>query len=145
MTLYSSRKILWGGIFCRLFSFFVLSFRRIWFWVQAPPTDLTMNILLYGSTVLIGAGGSTLLVTSLSMVADLIGCTVVRVQILSRSFHDTSYTRAIVGARCTRALSKTYMCISPLAGTLENVSASEVSSLTFTHFNYGVLISGVSP
>ena len=36
-----------------------------------------MGILLYGSTVLIGAGGSTLLVTSLSMVADLIGCTVV--------------------------------------------------------------------
>ena len=36
-----------------------------------------MHVLLYGSTVLIGAGGSTLLVTSLSMVADLIGCAVV--------------------------------------------------------------------
>jgi hypothetical protein len=60
------------------FLFFILPFHRIWFWVQDPPHEnMAMNILLYGSTVLIGAGGSTLLVTSLSMVADLIGCTVV--------------------------------------------------------------------
>ena len=53
------------------------SFCRIWFWVQDPPQGVAMNIILYGSTVLIGAGGSTLLVTSLSMVADLIDCAVV--------------------------------------------------------------------
>ncbi len=64
---------------CGRFLFLILPFHRIWFWVQDPPhKNMAMNILLYGSTVLIGAGGSTLLVTSLSMVADLIGCTVVR-------------------------------------------------------------------
>ena len=35
-------------------------------------------IIVYGSCIFLGAGGSTLLVTSLSMVADLIGCTTVR-------------------------------------------------------------------
>lgn len=36
------------------------------------------EVTVYGSAILLGAGGSTLLVTSLSMVADLIGNTVVR-------------------------------------------------------------------
>ena len=58
-------------------------FHSIWFWMQDPPHSTAMNIVLYGSTVLIGAGGSTLLVTSLSMVADLIGCAVVSYKSMS--------------------------------------------------------------
>ena len=53
-----------------------------------------MNIVLYGSTVLVGAGGSTLLVTSLSMVADLIGCTVV-------SFFCMHVMKGKVHVQCT--------------------------------------------
>ena len=53
----------------------------MWFWVQEPPSETdhpqVEAITVYGSTILLGAGGSTLLVTSLSMVADLIGATVV--------------------------------------------------------------------
>ena len=37
-----------------------------------PHTKITENFI-YGAAVLIGVGGTTLLVTSLSMVADLIG------------------------------------------------------------------------
>ena len=52
----------------------------MWFWVTEPPGDnLAANILVYGATVLIGGGGATILVTSLSMVADLIGAAVVSV------------------------------------------------------------------
>ena len=54
----------------------------MWFWVQNAPAQTKYpqveEITVYGSTILLGAGGSTLLVTSLSMVADLIGSTVVR-------------------------------------------------------------------
>ena len=49
--------------------------------MQEPPSQTehpgVEQISVYGSTVLLGAGGSILLVTSLSMVADLIGPTVV--------------------------------------------------------------------
>ena len=52
---------------------------RLWFWQQPPPDSNTAEgIIVYGSCIFLGAGGSTLLVTSLSMVADLIGCTTVR-------------------------------------------------------------------
>lgn len=48
--------------------------------MQSPPYETehpkVEEITVYGSTILLGAGGSTLLVTSLSMVADLIGSTV---------------------------------------------------------------------
>ena len=40
-----------------------------------PPnhSNVGMNVVVYGATFLVGAGGATVLVTSLSMVADLIG------------------------------------------------------------------------
>lgn len=50
---------------------------RIWFWVQDIPKSTVQEVFLYGATVLIGGGGATILVTSLSMVADLIGPAVV--------------------------------------------------------------------
>ena len=50
---------------------------RLWFWQQPEPQSTAEGIIIYGATILLGAGGSTLLVTSLSMVADLIGCTTV--------------------------------------------------------------------
>ena len=56
----------------------IFSACSIWFWVQDEPSNAVERVTVYGSTVLLGAGGSTLLVTSLSMVADLIGNTVVR-------------------------------------------------------------------
>ena len=40
---------------------------------QAMLGSLAAHNLVYGATILLGIGGSTLLVTSLSMVADLIG------------------------------------------------------------------------
>ncbi len=49
----------------------------MWFWVQSVPQNIVEEVFLYGSTVLIGGGGATILVTSLSMVADLIGPAVV--------------------------------------------------------------------
>ena len=58
----------------------------MWFWLQEQPTETKYphveEITVYGSTILLGAGGSTLLVTSLSMVADLIGTTVVCIIII---------------------------------------------------------------
>ena len=55
---------------------------RIWFWFIPSSTNPqgegpTIGNVVYGAAILLGAGASTLLVTSLSMVADLIGCTVV--------------------------------------------------------------------
>ena len=68
-------------------------FCRIWFWVQEAPSETehphVEQITVYGSTVLLGAGGSTLLVTSLSMVADLIGSTVVHTVYTIRQLSDT--------------------------------------------------------
>ena len=66
---------------------------RIWFWVQEAPSETehphVEQITVYGSTILLGAGGSTLLVTSLSMVADLIGSTVVHTVYTIRQLSDT--------------------------------------------------------
>ncbi len=49
----------------------------MWFWLQGIPQNTVEEVFLYGSTVLVGGGGATILVTSLSMVADLIGPAVV--------------------------------------------------------------------
>ena len=57
----------------------VILIHREWFWIQSLPegnAPATANSI-YGATAFLGAGGSTLLVTSLSMVSDLIDCTVV--------------------------------------------------------------------
>ena len=45
----------------------------LWPSSQAMLGSLIAHNLIYGATILLGIGGSTLLVTSLSMVADLIG------------------------------------------------------------------------
>ena len=58
----------------------VLLYYRLWFYNQPSPDTLyhtKAENAIYGATLLLGAGATTLLVTSLSMVADLIGCTVV--------------------------------------------------------------------
>ena len=65
---------------------------RMWFWQQPAPSDTAHPdveaVTVYGSTILLGVGSSTLLVTSLSMVADLIGATVVRLEyVYSHLFH----------------------------------------------------------
>lgn len=44
----------------------------VWMWFIPPR-----NAQIYGASVLIGIGGSTLLVTALTMLADLIGDNVV--------------------------------------------------------------------
>jgi Na+/melibiose symporter-like transporter len=66
MTFFCGLALTWGAL--------------VWFWMQEAPAQTehpqVEQITVYGSTVLLGAGGSTLLVTSLSMVADLIGPTV---------------------------------------------------------------------
>jgi Na+/melibiose symporter-like transporter len=66
MTYFIGLAFTWGAL--------------MWFWLQESPADTKYphveEITVYGSTILLGAGGSTLLVTSLSMVADLIGPTV---------------------------------------------------------------------
>ena len=46
--------------------------------MDSPGDSIGLNVVVYGSTVLVGAGGATILVTSLSMVADLIDCATVR-------------------------------------------------------------------
>ena len=53
---------------------------RVWFQLSSAPTNIGGNIAVYGPTVLVGAGGATILVTSLSMVADLIDNATVRIQ-----------------------------------------------------------------
>ena len=73
-------------------------FFSLWFWMQEAPAQTehpqVEQITVYGSTVLLGAGGSTVLVTSLSMVADLIGPTVVcmlslcTIKVLARSLSE---------------------------------------------------------
>lgn len=45
---------------------------RVWFQALDPPGSIGENIAVYGSTALVGAGIATVMVTSLSMVADLI-------------------------------------------------------------------------
>lgn len=49
---------------------------RIWFW--ATQSGGVSQYVVYGAIILTGAGGATVLVTSLSMVADLIGSFTVR-------------------------------------------------------------------
>lgn len=52
---------------------------RLWFYLmEAPQQSIGKNVLVYGATILVGAGGATVLVTSLSMVADLIDNATVR-------------------------------------------------------------------
>jgi len=61
MAYFCGLALVWGAL--------------LWFWQQPEPQTTAESVIVYGSTILLGAGGSTLLVTSLSMVADLIGCT----------------------------------------------------------------------
>ncbi len=49
---------------------------RLWFW-GTQKTDSFDGYTVYGGMILVGAGGATVLVTSLSMVADLIGTSTV--------------------------------------------------------------------
>ena len=44
----------------------------IWFWCL-QYLEQRLTVMVFGPAVLLGAGGSTILVTSLSMTADLIG------------------------------------------------------------------------
>ena len=58
---------------------------RIWCWVQPPSTvsesdigdapgiSSTVGNAVYGALILLGAGGTTLLITALSLISDLIG------------------------------------------------------------------------
>ena len=62
-----------GGNLCNktiIICFQSLSY-RVWFWFT--PVSSRDHYVLYGAMVLTGAGVATVLVTSLSMVADLIG------------------------------------------------------------------------
>ena len=51
---------------------------RMWCWLQPASTESSVNgNIVYGAMFLIGAGGTTLLVTALSFISDMIGkCTV---------------------------------------------------------------------
>ena len=51
--------------------------------MEPPEGNTAAGVLVYGATVLIGGGGATILVTSLSMVADLIGAAVVSACVLT--------------------------------------------------------------
>ena len=51
---------------------------RMWFWVKAPTDDSTSHFNLerdsiYGATILLGAGGATILVISMAMISYLVG------------------------------------------------------------------------
>lgn len=58
---------------------------RMWCWVQPPNTvsesdfgdtpdkSSTVGNAVYGALILLGAGGTTLLITALSLISDLIG------------------------------------------------------------------------
>jgi Na+/melibiose symporter-like transporter len=60
MTFFLGLAIIWGGL--------------MWCWVQPSSTDSSVNgNIIYGAMVLIGAGGTTLLVTALSFISDMIG------------------------------------------------------------------------
>ena len=53
---------------------------RLWFLLMVPPGDsVVLNVVVYGSTVLIGIGGTVLFVISLVLVADLIDKTTVTI------------------------------------------------------------------
>ena len=45
--------------------------------MDPPNGSIGLNVVVYGATILVGVGGATVLVTSLSMVADLIDCATV--------------------------------------------------------------------
>ena len=51
---------------------------RIWFWIKDPTDDHTSSFNwsrdnVYGAMVLLGAGGATVLVISMAMIAYLVG------------------------------------------------------------------------
>lgn len=59
MVYFLGIACIWGGL--------------IWFQLSEQPSTLAQTVATYCPAVLVGAGGATILVTSLSMVADLIG------------------------------------------------------------------------
>ena len=51
---------------------------RIWFWVKDPTDDTTSHFnwyrdSIYGATMLLGAGGATVLVIAMARIAYLVG------------------------------------------------------------------------
>ena len=51
---------------------------RIWFWVKDPTSDSASHFnwdrdSIYGATILLGAGGATVLVISMAKIAYLVG------------------------------------------------------------------------
>ena len=58
---------------CRLIDLLLLFIHSVWMWFIGRK-DYTAT---YGASALLGVGGSTLLVTALTMLADLIGENVV--------------------------------------------------------------------
>ncbi len=72
---------------------------RIWIWVTDPPSTIYMEVLVYGSTVLLGMGSSILQVTSFSMIADLIGSTKVYIDTCMQATYYAyicSYNKVVV-------------------------------------------------
>lgn len=50
----------------------------MWFWMKNPTNDTASHFnwsrdSLYGATILLGAGGSTVMVIAFTMVANLVG------------------------------------------------------------------------
>lgn len=61
----------------RIYSLYPLA-PRIWFWVKDPTDDSTSHFnfyrdSIYGATMLLGAGGATVLVISMAKIAYLVG------------------------------------------------------------------------
>ena len=75
ISYYLDRILCWYMNYMR--NHFLLS-TRIWFWVKDPTSDSASHFnwdrdSIYGATILLGAGGATVLVISMAKIAYLVG------------------------------------------------------------------------
>lgn len=55
-----------------------LVYSRIWFWVKSPTNEHSAQFnwsrdSVYGATILLGVGGATIIVLSLTMISQFVG------------------------------------------------------------------------